>query len=159
MPGTGAGTTGDFAANLGEITAAFHGFEICREPWHLYYDETGNWRSISYRNGKVKDARAFERDFILGGLVIADDAVLPELLEGSKKLPAPNGEVKCKSVLGGGKDFWKALRRQETTDFLNLLDRDGVAVHYRTQDNLYYSTVDIASPWPPMGLLRCLSEN
>lgn len=143
MSDTASAAPSDQAMEFGEMVAAFHGFEICREPWRLYYDETGNWRSISYRDGKVKDGRAFERDFILGGIVITDDAALPELLEGSKKLPAPNGEIKCKSVLGGSKDFRKALRRQETTDFLNLIDRDGVAVHYHAQDNLYYSTVDI----------------
>lgn len=143
MPNTGIDISGDIATELGEIATAFHGFEICREPWRLYYDETGNWRSISYKDGKVKDNRAFERNFILGGIVITDDAVLPTLREGSKNLPAPNGEIKCKTVLGGSKDFWKVLRRQETTDFLSLVDKDGVAVHYHTQDNLYYSIVDI----------------
>lgn len=143
MPDTNSGAASDSSTDFCEMVAAFHGFEICQEPWRLYYDETGNWRSISYRNGRVRDTRAFERDFILGGIVVTDNAALPELLEGSKKLPAPNGEIKCKSVLGGSKDFWKVLRRQETTDFLSLIDRDGVAVHYHTQDNLYYSTVDI----------------
>ncbi len=143
MSDTASAAPSDPATGFGEMVAAFHGFEICREPWRLYYDETGNWRFVSYRDGRVKDARAFERDFILGGIVVTDDAALPELLEGSKKLPAPNGEIKCKSVLGGSKDFRRALRRQETTDFLSLIDRDGVAVHYHAQDNLYYSTVDI----------------
>lgn len=143
MPDANSGATIDSPTDFGEMVAAFHGFEICQEPWRLYYDETGNWRSISYRDGKVRDAHAFERDFILGGIVVTGEAAIPELLEGSKKLPAPNGEIKCKSVLGGSKDFRKVLRRQETTDFLNLIDRDGVAVHYHAQDNLYYSTVDI----------------
>lgn len=133
----------DLAPDFGEMVAAFRGFDICREPWTLYYDETGNWRSISYKDGKVSDARAFERDFILGGIVITDERVLPDLVEGAQKLPAPNGEIKCKSVLGGSKDFRKALRRQEVTAFLKLLDRDGVAVHYHAQCNLYYSIVDI----------------
>lgn len=143
MSDSSAGATSNLAADFGEMVAELHGFEICREPWCLYYDETGNWRSVSYRDGRVKDARAFERDFILGGIVVTDNSALPELLEGCKKLPAPNGEIKCKSVLGGSKDFRKALRRQETADFLSLIDRDGVAVHYHAQDNLYYSTVDI----------------
>lgn len=140
---TDTGISSDLVTGFGEMVAAFHGFEICREPWRLYYDETGNWRSVSYKDGKVKDSRVFERDFILGGIVVTDDAVLPALLEDSKNLPAPNSEIKCKTVLGGSKDFWKVLRRQETTDFLSLIDRDGVAVHYHAQDNLYYSIVDI----------------
>lgn len=143
MSDTTSDMPSDPATEFGEMVAAFHGFEICQEPWRLYYDETGNWRSVSYKDGKVRDTRAFERDFILGGIAVTDDAALPELLEGSKKLPAPNGEIKCKSVLGGSKDFRRVLRRQETTDFLNLIDRDGVAVHYHAQDNLYYSIIDI----------------
>lgn len=135
--------SGDLATEFGEMFASFHGFGICREPWRLYYDETGNWRSVSYKDGMVKDSRVFERDFILGGIVVTDDAVLPALREDSKNLPAPNGEIKCKTVLGGSKDFWKVLERRETTDFLSLIDRDGVAVHYHAQDNLYYSIVDI----------------
>lgn len=85
---------------------------------------------------------------------MTDDAALPELLEGYKKLPAPNGEIKCKSVLGGSKDFRKALRRQETTDFLSLIDRGGVAVHYHAQDNLYYSIVDIVDSLIAMPIHR-----
>lgn len=80
---TDAGISSDLATEFGEMVAAFHEFEICREPWRLYYDETGNWRSVSYKNGKVKDGRVFERDFILGGIVITDDTVLPALLEDS----------------------------------------------------------------------------
>lgn len=133
----------DLTSDFGEMVAALHGFDICREPWTLYYDETGNWRSISYKDGKVPDARAFERDFILGGIVVTDERALPDLVEGAQKLPAPNGETKCKSVLGGSKDFRKVLRRQDVTAFLKLLDRDGVAVHYHAQSNLYYSIVDI----------------
>ena len=154
MPEVDSGAASDSPMGFGEMIAAFHGFEICQEPWRLYYDETGNWRSVSYRDGRVRDARAFERDFILGGIVVTDDAALPELLEGSKKLPAPNGEIKCKSVLGGSKDFRKALRRQETTDFLSLIDRGGVAVHYHAQDNLYYSIVDIVDSLIAMPIHR-----
>ena len=119
----------DLTSDFGEMVAAFHGFDICREPWTLYYDETGNWRSISYKDGKVSDDRAFENDFILGGIVITDERVLPDLIEGARKLPAPSGEIKCKSVLGGSKDFWKVLRRQDVTAFLKLLDRDLSLIH------------------------------
>lgn len=143
MPTADTGISGDPATGFGEMFASFHGFDICQEPWRLYYDETGNWRSVSYKDGMVKDSRVFERDFILGGIVVTDDAALPALREDSKNLPAPNGEMKCKTVLGGSKDFWKVLGRRETTDFLSLIDRDGVAVHYHAQDNLYYSIVDI----------------
>lgn len=131
------------AVELGAILADLQGFEICHEPWWLYYDETGNWRSISYKNGRVPDTRAFERDFILGGILVTNEEAILKLREGLKSLPAPNGEIKSKSVLSGSKDFWRVLRRKETTDFLNLIDSDGIAVHYHAQDNLYYSIVDI----------------
>jgi len=143
MTNASRGAADNVATDFGEMLAAFQGFEICREPWNLYYDETGNWRSISYKDGKVKDPRAFERDFILGGIVVTDETALPELLDDSRKLPAPNGEIKGNTVLGGSKNFWQVLKRQETTNFLNLISNDGIAVHYHAQDNLYYSIVDI----------------
>lgn len=133
----------NFATEFGEMVASLHGFETCREPWRLYYDETENWRSISYKNGRVNDPRAFEKDFILGGILLTDEAAISDLKEGAQKLPSPNGEVKSKSVLGGSSDFWKVLRRQETTDYLDLIDREGASVHYHAQDNLYFSIVDI----------------
>lgn len=123
--------------------AEYHGFEICREPWDLYYDETENCRSVSYGGGAIKDAQAIERNFILGGIAVTDPGVTAELVEGCAELPSPSGEVKCKPVLGGSSDFWKVLRRKEVAAFLELLDRPGVVVHYHAQDNLYYSIVDI----------------
>lgn len=74
MSDVNSGAASDSPMGFSEMIAAFHGFEICQEPWRLYYDETGNWRSVSYRDGRVRDARAFERDFILGGIVVTDDA-------------------------------------------------------------------------------------
>lgn len=60
------GTDSNGEHDFAELAAAFHGFEICREPWNLYYDETENCRSVSYGSGAIRDARADERDFILG---------------------------------------------------------------------------------------------
>ena len=133
----------DSQQGFAERFAEFHGFEICQEPWGLYYDETENCRSVSYGDGKIKDARAIERDFILGGIVVTDPDTTADLIEGTTALPSPSGEIKSKPVLGGSSDFWRTLKRKETTTFLELIDRAGVAVHYHAQDNLYYSIVDI----------------
>lgn len=133
----------DASQSLAESFAKYHGFEICREPWDLYYDETENCRSISYRDGSLRDTRTVEKDFILGGIVVTDPRAIPDLLEGCAELPSPSGEVKCKPVLGGSSDFRKVLRRREVAAFLDLIDRPGVVVHYHAQDNLYYSIVDI----------------
>lgn len=130
-------------SELARASAAYHGFDICEEPWSLYYDETENCRSISYGSKGVKDARPLERDFILGGIMARTDEAKRVLRDGAKLLPAPNGEIKSKSVLGGSKDFLAVLRRRETTDFLRLIDRPDVYVHYHSQDNFYYSIVDI----------------
>lgn len=133
----------DAGQSLAESFAKYHGFDICREPWDLYYDETENCRSISYRNGSLRDTRTVERDFILGGIVVTDPRAIPGLLEGCAELPSPGGEVKCKPVLGGSSDFRKVLKRREVTAFLDMIDSPGVVVHYHAQDNLYYSIVDI----------------
>ena len=41
MPEVDSGAASDSPMGFGEMIAAFHGFEICQEPWRLYYDETG----------------------------------------------------------------------------------------------------------------------
>lgn len=51
--------------------------------------------------------------------------------------------MKAKTVLGGSNDFTRILRRRETTRFLELLNQSEIAVHYHSQDNLYYAIVDI----------------
>lgn len=124
-------------------SAAYHDFTICEEPWSLYYDETENCRSISYGSEGIKDPRPFERDFVLGGIMARTDEAKTALRDGVRMLPAPNGEVKSKSVLGGSKDFLTVLRRKEVTNFLRLIDRPDAYVHYHSQDNFYYSIVDI----------------
>lgn len=129
----------DFAYSIAE----YQGFEICREPWDLYYDETENCRSISYGSGFIKDARAVERDFILGGVAVTDLGAATRLVEGCAELPSPGGEIKWKLVLGGSSDFWKVLKRREVATFLKLVDSPGIVMHYHAQDNFYYSIVDI----------------
>lgn len=140
---TGNGMDPDGVREFADSTVGYHGFEICREPWDLYYDETENCRSVSYGNGSIKDPRAIERDFILGGIVITDPRATPSLIEGCAELPSPSGEIKWKPVLGGSADFRRTLKRREVTTFLQLIDSPGVTVHYHAQDNLYYSIVDI----------------
>lgn len=131
--------------------AEYHDFEICREPWDFYYDETENCRSVSYGGRAIKDAQAIERDFILGGIAVTAPGAATGLAEGCARLPSPGGEVKCRPVLSGSSDFWRVLRRREVSAFLELLDRPGVVVHYHAQDNLYYSIVDIVDSviWLP----------
>lgn len=129
--------------SFAEASAAYQGFEICEEPWRFYYDETENCRSISYGNTGIKDPRALKRDFILGGVMAKTAEAETILRKGSKTLPAPNGETKAKNVLGGSKDFLAVLKRKEVTEFLSLIDRPDVSVHYHSQNNLYYSIVDI----------------
>lgn len=131
------------AAGFTETIAALAGVEICRELWHIYYDETENCRSIAYKNGAIADARTVERVFILGGIAILSEGAENALSARVEPLVPRNGEMKAKTVLGGSNDFARVLRRRETTLFLESLDQPGIAVHYHSQDNLYYAIVDI----------------
>lgn len=131
------------AAGFSETIAAITGVEICRELWRIYYDETENYRSIVYKNGAIADARTVERVFILGGIAILSEGAEDELSARVEPLVPRNGEMKAKTVLGGSNDFARVLRRRETTLFLESLDQPGIAVHYHSQDNLYYAIVDI----------------
>lgn len=131
------------AAGFSETIAVITGVEICRELWRIYYDETENCRSIVYKNGAIADARMVERVFILGGIAILSEGAENELSARVEPLVPRNGEMKAKTVLGGSNDFARVLRRKETTLFLKALDQLGIAVHYHSQDNLYYAIVDI----------------
>ena len=131
------------AAGLSEMVTALAGVEICEEPWRVYYDETENCRSIAYRDGAISDARTVERTFILGGIAILDEGAENELSARVEPLIPRSGEMKARTVLGGSGDFARVLRRRETTRFLESIDQPGIAVHYHSQDNLYYAIVDI----------------
>lgn len=131
------------AAGLSEMVTALAGVEICEEPWRVYYDETENCRSIAYRDGTIADARTMERTFILGGIAILGEGAENELSARIAPLIPRSGEMKARTVLGGSDDFARVLRRRETTRFLESIDQPGIAVHYHSQDNLYYAIVDI----------------
>ncbi|MEF2827520.1 MAG: DUF3800 domain-containing protein [Eggerthellaceae bacterium] len=131
------------AAGLSEMVTALAGVEICKEPWRIYYDETENCRSIAYRNGAIADARTVERTFILGGIAILGEGAENELSARIESFAPRSGEMKARTVLGGSDDFARVLRRRETTRFLESIDQPGIAVHYHSQDNLYYAIVDI----------------
>lgn len=126
-----------------EKAAQFSGFEICRDHWWFYYDETGNYRRISYKNGAVPDMRSITQDFIVGGLVFTSNKATEKAARLGRSLPAPQGEVKSKAILGGSKDLARTLARKEVSRYLDILDDEEVYLHYSSQSNFYYAIVDI----------------
>lgn len=138
--------------------AELKGFGVCRERWRFYYDETGNFRRIAYKNGTVPDARSVTQDFIVGGLAFASDGAVGRAVSLAQNLPAPQGELKSKTVLGGSKDFAKTLGRREVTQYLDVLDDGEVFVHYIAQNNFYYAIVDIVDSLLHFGVNRHLVE-
>lgn len=84
-----------------------------------------------------------ERTFILGGIAILGEGAENELSARIESFAPRSGEMKARTVLGGSDDFARVLRRRETTRFLESIDQPGIAVHYHSQDNLYYAIVDI----------------
>lgn len=130
----------DWVACLAVRCTASAVAELARVEWHTV---GGICRSVAYRNGAIADARTVDRAFILGGIAILGEGVEEELSARIESFAPQSGEMKARTVLGGSDDFARVLRRKETTLFLESLDRPGIAVHYHTQDNLYYATVDI----------------
>lgn len=91
----------------------------------------------------MPDARSVEQDFIVGGLVFTSDAAAERTISLARSLPAPQGEVKSKAVLGGSKDIAKTLGRKEVSRYLDALDDADTFVHYSAQNNLYFAIADI----------------
>ena len=141
---------GNSSTALPEMMACMLGYEICHEPWAFYYDETENCRLIRYGERGIVDPRTMERDFILGGIALTDPSVYETMAQGVRKLPQASGEAKASAVLSTSDNFLYVLKRRELTDFLQLIDRPGVLVHYRTQNNFYYSIVDIVDSVIPL---------
>lgn len=54
-------------------------------------------------------------------------------VEIARSLPAPQGEIKSKVVLGGSDSLARTLSRSEVTKFLEVLKLDGTLVHYGAQ--------------------------
>lgn len=119
------------------------GLEPSNAHWTFYYDETGNYRTISYKDDVIPDERSLTGDFILGGLAFKSAEAEQRAIKRALELPSPQGEIKARSILGGSRDLVRVLSRRETTKFLRILEDNDVLVHYGSQNNLYFATVDI----------------
>lgn len=139
-----------------EKLAAASGVRPSDMQWVFYYDETGNYRRVSYKDGVVPDERSVNRNFILGGLAFASVEAERQAVKIATSLPAPQGEIKSKAVLGGSDDLFRTLSRKEVSVFLEVLKIDDILVHYSAQDNLYFATADIVDSLLALDLYRHL---
>lgn len=113
--------------------------------WTFYYDETNNYRKFKLDPSKVSgynDERAISNEFILGGIVLPPD-VNPNYEDLKKKIKLKDdSELKSKYFMRTG-DFIKDISSERVNIFLNwILDND-LFIHYVSENNLYYSIIDL----------------
>lgn len=109
----------------------------------FYYDETGNCRKFSLKNGEINDPEAIEKDFILGGIAF-EDGNFPDvdILFSKLRLQPTQKELKYKHLAGKSESFVEVVGNKRVTTFLNWLIDNKVYIHFSTLNNLYYSLVD-----------------
>lgn len=111
----------------------------------FFYDETGNCRKFSLKNGKVNAPELLDYDFILGGIAYEYCTPLPDVddLFRKLKLQKTQKELKYKHLSGNCSSFFEVLGRDRVTTLLDWLISNGLFIHFSTLNNFYYALVDI----------------
>ena len=110
----------------------------------FFYDETGNCRKFSLKNGCVNSFDAIEKDFILGGIAF-DEEKFPNVdkLFSKLVLQPTQKELKYKHFQGKDKSFIDIIGSKRITILLDWLIECNAYIHFSTLNNLYYSLVDL----------------
>lgn len=127
--------------------------DYCPEIWEFYYDETRNFQSLragkvleTNSDGSVSVSDSLKKNFVLGGIVLTDDASREVLREAFRKANFPTRtdkwsgkqEVKFKTVFGKG-DFLKCIENRHASSVFDLLNIQGVFVHIHSMNAFYYA--------------------
>lgn len=122
-----------------------HSLPLYSKKMIFYYDETGNCRKFTLKDGKVNSQDAVKHDFILGGIAYKESApkVNIDYLFKELKLQPTQKELKYKHIQGNNKSFIDVIGNRRATILLDWLISNDIFIHFSALNNLYYSLVDI----------------
>jgi hypothetical protein len=132
------------AFNWGELWAIMiraHGIKRADDKFAFFYDETNNIRKLTLTaDGTNVPER---KNFVLGGVVLEEGQVLPDIASLRTALGMQNNapEIKFKHVANG--DFEAVLASRKMAQFLAWLTERQIAIHYSSINIVYWSIVDI----------------
>jgi hypothetical protein len=119
------------AFNWGELWAIMiraHGIKRADDKFAFFYDETNNIRKLTLTaDGTNVPER---KNFVLGGVVLEEGQVLPDIASLRTALGMQNNapEIKFKHVANG--DFEAVLASRKMAQFLAWLTERQIAIHY-----------------------------
>lgn len=119
------------------------------EAYIFYHDETNNAGKSTVSKG-LNDFEAFNKFFVLGGVVFKQENRLDEsdyqAFQEEMRATNPQKQIhefKSKHFLNGAKDLESLLSKPSFGVLMDFLIKNGISVHYFYADNLYYGLVDI----------------
>lgn len=111
------------------------------EKFTFYYDETNNIRKfyLTEHGTNVAD----HKNFVLGGIVLAEGQILPDIkpLRSELRMQSNASEIKFAHVAKG--DFEQVLASKKLGIVLSWIVAHGILIHYSSVNIIYWSIVDI----------------
>ena len=121
-----------------------HGIPPFHEKMVFFYDETGNCRKFTLKDGVVNAPAAIDYDFIVGGIAFEENSI-PNVdsLFSKLNLQPTQKELKFRHLEGKTHSFIDTIGTKRVTILLDWLLENNAYIHYSTLNNLYYSVVDL----------------
>lgn len=119
---------------------AFH-LQRTDDKFTFYYDETNNIRKFYLTQHGTNVAE--HRNFVLGGIVLAEGQALPDIapLRARLRMQSNASEIKFSHVATG--DFEQVLASKKLAIALSWIIEQGIFIHYSSVNIIYWAIVDI----------------
>lgn len=111
------------------------------DKFTFYYDETNNIRKFYLTDHGTNVAE--HKNFVLGGIVLAEGQTLPDIgpLRTKLRMQSNASEIKFAHVAKG--DFEQVLASKKLESVLSWIVEHGILIHYSSVNIIYWSIVDI----------------
>lgn len=117
------------------------------KKYTFYYDETNNYKKIKIRDNGLNVDEAFEKNYILGGVVCLKEEKetvnnsISKLFD-EKLIKYKNGEIKAKKLFKDCNNFCECLNKVQIHKILRWI-MENCFIHYSTMNCFYYAIVDL----------------
>lgn len=111
------------------------------DKFTFYYDETNNIRKLYLTDDGTNVSE--HKNFVLGGIVLEEGRVFPDLAPLRAKLRMQDNapEIKFAHVAKG--DFEQVLASKKLQSVLSWIIEQGIMIHYSSVNIIYWAIVDI----------------
>jgi hypothetical protein len=128
-------------AQMRSMMIVVNGIRRADDKFTFFYDETNNIRKFTLTDEGTNVGE--HKNFVIGGIALQEGQALPDITSLRKALGMQDNasEIKFKHVANG--DFEAALASRKMACFLAFLTEHRLAIHYSSNNIIYWSIVDI----------------